>query len=116
MPNDRRKHVRGRPRIDLPAEIELSPPQPERTLHVVDISLGGIGVWVQIGPPFKVNDQVTLRLTLGPNEPIELGAVVRYRRGPQEAFCGMRFDTLNDEMRLIVGRYVGELVERGSVV
>lgn len=116
MVKDRRQHVRGRPRIDLPAEIELSPPDPNRTLHVVDISLGGVGVWVQIGPPFEVDDHVTLRLTLGPAEPIAVGAIVRYRRGPQDAFCGMKFDPLDDEKRLIVGRYVGELVERGSVV
>lgn len=116
MPKDRRQHVRGRPRIDLPAEIELSPADPSRTLHVVDISLGGVGVWVQIGLPFEVDDQVTLRLTLGPAEPIELDAVVRYRRGPGNAFCGMRFDPLDDDERRLVGRYVGELVERGSVV
>lgn len=116
MANDRRQHVRGRPRIELPAEIELYPSDPTRTLHVVDISLGGVGVWVQIGAPFEVDEHVTLRLTLGPAKPIDLGAVVRYRRGPNEAFCGMAFDLLDDENRLIVGRYVGELVERGSVV
>lgn len=83
---------------------------------MVDISLGGIGIWVQRGPPFEVDDHVTLRLTLGPAEPVALGALVRYRRGPQDAFCGMRFDPLDDEKRRLVGRYVGELVERGSVV
>ena len=113
---DRRRHVRGRPRIDLPVEIELSPPDPDRTLHIVDISLGGVGVWVQIGKPFEVDEHFTLRLSLGPAEPIALGAVVRYRRGPENAFCGMKFDTLDDEKRRIVGRFVGELVERGSVV
>ena len=38
---DRRQHLRGRPLIDLPAEIQLLPEDGVGFLHVVDISLGG---------------------------------------------------------------------------
>lgn len=113
---ERRRHVRGRPVIDLPAEIQLTPADLSRKLLIVDISLGGVGVWVQQGAPFTVDQQVTLRLSLGLIEPVEIGAVVRYRRGPDNTFCGMKFDELDQERRTIVGRYVGELVERGSIV
>lgn len=112
---DRRQHVRARPVIDLPAEVELVPKDVVGLLHIVDISLGGIGVWAQDRPPFKASERVRLKLKLGRNEVIELDATVRYTRGADHSFCGMMFDVLDDKMRLVVGRYVGELCERGSI-
>jgi c-di-GMP-binding flagellar brake protein YcgR len=113
---DRRQHVRARPVIDLPAEADLVPPVDVGALFVVDISLGGIGIWAQGRPPFEAGQRVTLKLTLGRADPLILGALVRYTRGPDKSFCGMKFDELDDEQRAAVGRYVGELVERGSLV
>lgn len=113
---DRRQHVRARPLIELPAEVELIPKDVVGILHIVDISLGGIGVWAQDRDPFTPDTRVRLKLKLGNNQPLELWATVRYTRGPDRSFCGMRFDELDDASRLVVGRYVGELVERGSIV
>jgi c-di-GMP-binding flagellar brake protein YcgR len=92
------------------------PPVDVGALLVVDISLGGIGVWAQGRDPFVPGERVTLKLKLGRAEPLELGALVRYTRGPDKSFCGMKFDLLDDQHRAAVGRYVGELVERGSLV
>jgi len=92
------------------------PPLQVGVLFVVDISLGGVGIWAQGRPPFEAGQRVILKLRLGHAAPLDLGAVVRYTRGPDKSFCGMKFDELDDEQRAAVGRYVGELVERGSLV
>jgi hypothetical protein len=113
---DRRQHVRTRPVIDLPAEVDLVPPVDVGALLIVDISLGGIGVWAQGRPPFEPGQHVRLTLRLGRAAPLELDAVVRYTRAPDKSFCGMKFEVLDDGQRAAVGRYVGELVERGSLV
>ena len=113
---DRRQHLRGRPLIDLPAEIQLLPEDGVGFLHVVDISLGGVGVWAQDRPPFVPGAPVKLRLALGRSTPIEIGAVVRYTRGPDRSFCGMKFDEMSEQEHSVVEGYVSALLERGSRV
>jgi c-di-GMP-binding flagellar brake protein YcgR len=108
--------VRGRPLIELPAEIELVPADGGGMLHVVDISLGGVGVWAQGREPFQPGQRVRVLLKLGRGRAVEIGAEVRYTRGPDRSFCGLAFDDADPVDRSSIRRYVAELVERGSVV
>jgi hypothetical protein len=108
--NERRRHVRAKPLPELPAHV-LSSVSPEITepLDVVDISVSGIAI-VQGMKKAEVGAKVPLRLVL-PSTTLALDAVVRWvARG----MVGLELDSPSEEASTALGRYVGELLERGS--
>ncbi|MCC6524743.1 MAG: PilZ domain-containing protein [Polyangiaceae bacterium] len=102
-----------RPVIELPATAALVPADAAGELHVVDVSLGGLGVWVRGRPPFEVGARLRLTLALGPAVPLEVTAEVRYVRAPDGAYAGLELDSLDERARDALGGYVAELVARG---
>ena len=112
---DRRQYVRARPVAEMPASVELLPANPGGELHVVDISIGGVGLWAPGRPTFEAGQSLRLRLTLGRAEAIEVAAEVRHVHGSDHSFCGVLFVELDEKQRSMLGRYVGDLVAQGSV-
>ncbi|MBI4951809.1 MAG: PilZ domain-containing protein [Myxococcales bacterium] len=102
-----------RPVIELPATATLVPADAAGELHVVDVSLGGLGVWVRGRPPLEAGARLRLTLTLGAAAPLEVTADVRYVRAPDGAYAGLELDSSDERARDALGRYVAELVARG---
>ena len=80
---------------------------------LVDISLGGIGVWVRRGPGCEAGESTRLRLQLGA-ETVEVDAVVRHRNA-DGSLQGMAFVEPDEHTRQVVNDYVSELAERGGM-
>jgi hypothetical protein len=108
--NERRRHVRAKPLPELPAHV-LSMVSPEITepLDVVDISVSGIAI-VEGMKTSVVGATLSLRLVL-PSATLPLDAVVRWvARG----MIGLELDAPSEVASAAIGRYVAELLERGS--
>lgn len=108
---DRRKHVRVRPNLELPATVALAGDD-MTLLQLVDISLGGLGLWIQRGKPQGAGDELLLHMKLGADA-IEVRAVVRHSK--DDGVCGVEFVDVSEHARDILNRYVSELAERGAM-
>ncbi len=111
MSTDRRQHVRVRPNLELPASVELATDSMTK-LQLVDISLGGLGLWIQRGKPQAAGDEMSLRMTLGADT-VDVRAVVRHSR--DDGMCGVAFVDVSEQAHEVINRYVSELAERGAM-
>jgi c-di-GMP-binding flagellar brake protein YcgR len=110
---ERRQHVRVRPIPELPGEITLAPEVPGLTVQLVDVSLGGLGVWVQRGEAkVAVGDHLELKLRLG-RATVEVITVVRHISA-DGATQGLEFVEPSAEAKQAINRYVTELCMRGA--
>lgn len=104
--------MRVQPLADLPAIAGL-PGDTVTTLRVVDVSIGGVGVWVQRGTlDWEVGQQRDLELTLG-RAHHTVRVSVRHL-SPDRTVVGLRFEDLADDARSAIHGYVSELTERGA--
>ncbi len=110
---ERRKHVRVHPIPELPGEVSLTPEVPGLTVQLLDISLGGLGLWVQRGDAgVVVGDQLALTLRLG-RATVEVPAVVRHLSADGHT-QGLEFIEPSAEAHQAINRYVTELCMRGA--
>lgn len=115
MSAERRRHVRVAPLPDLPASVEVENVGNGVKFQLLDISVGGLGLWTQRGKaPFGPGDRIVLKLRLGPKS-ADVDAVVRHT-SPDGTLHGVEFADVADEARTIIHRYVSELTERGARV
>ncbi len=106
---DRRLHVRTKPTADLPANaVVVGQGLVSESLTVVDIGVGGVAL--SAPQHASVGQQLQLRLTLGNVEYLVTGVV----RWIAEDVAGVEFVELSPASAAAVGRYVSELLERGS--
>jgi c-di-GMP-binding flagellar brake protein YcgR len=99
----------------MPATVVLPSASDDLKLHLLDISVGGLGLWSQRGRAnLAAGDQVELELVLG-GKPARVEVVIRHA-SPDHTLHGVEFVDLSDEARAIVNRYVTELTERGASV
>lgn len=110
---DRRKHVRVRPTIELPAQIALAAAEVGTKLQLVDISLGGIGMWVQRGAARTAGETLTLAMDLA-GKTIDVNAIVRHST-PDGMLHGLEFVDVSPEAQDVINKYVSELAERGAM-
>jgi c-di-GMP-binding flagellar brake protein YcgR len=110
---ERRRHVRVQPTLELPATVMPTSNQIGLVLQVLDISLGGVGLWVQRGS-IEGGAGAILRLSLElAGTTLDVEAVVRHVSGDGTIY-GTEFGELTAEARSAVNRYVTELTERGG--
>ncbi len=110
---ERRKHVRVHPIQELPGEISLVPEISGLTVQLVDVSLGGLGMWVQRGDAGSaVGDHLVLKLRLG-RATVEITAEVRHLSADGSTL-GLQFVEPSPEARQAINRYVTELCMRGA--
>lgn len=109
---ERRRHVRVQPLAELPATASLAIDR-DITLRVVDVSVGGIGIWVQRGAvTWKVDEQHELELKLG--EDAHTVPVSVRHMSADRTVIGLRFEEMDEASRTTINRYVSELAERGA--
>ena len=112
---ERRKHVRVAPIPELPATVVLPTAGDDLKLHLLDISVGGLGLWTQRGRAnLAAGDEIELQLVLG-GKTVTVEVVIRHA-SPDHTLHGVEFVDLPDEVRAIIHRYVEELTERGASV
>ena len=88
-------------------------PPDESSWMLVDISVGGVGVWVRRGPGCELGAKTRLKLQLGA-ESVEVDAVVMHRNA-DGSLQGMAFVDVPDDVRPVLNDYVSELAERGGM-
>ncbi len=110
---ERRKHVRVRPIPELPGEVALVPEVPGVTVQLLDISLGGLGLWVQRGRlELAVGAEQQLELSLG-QVTLSVRAVMRHVSS-DGSMLGLEYVEPGDEAQRAINRYVTELKMRGA--
>lgn len=110
---ERRLSVRVRPLPEFPAAIRIVGQAPGTTLMVADISVGGVGIYVQRGEGPKQGERFSLELRLASAE-VAVDAEVRHvtRDG---TVCGVQFVDVSESAHRAISAYVGELIDRGSI-
>lgn len=112
--HERRRDVRLRPVPDLPARARLV--DAELDLTVRDVSVGGLAVKLPAAGSMLVPDtRHRVHIDLGSFGAFDLEAEIRHRSTDADGTVGMQLvDPPRDATRAI-GRYVGELLERGAL-
>lgn len=111
---ERRLHVRVKPSAELPASAVLKGTGVfHEVLTVIDVSVGGLcvlaaGALADGGPGTRVSLEVTLPSR---PSPLVLDAELRWRH---EDLRGLAFLSPSADETTTVGKYVAELLERGS--
>lgn len=110
---ERRLSVRVRPLPELPARVSIVGQAVGATLMVADISVGGVGIFVQRGEGPKLGERISLELRLA-SESVTVDAEVRHvtRDG---AVSGVQFVDTSGSAHRAISAYVGELIDRGSI-
>lgn len=85
----------------------------ESSWMLVDISLGGVLLWIRRGPGCEQGVKVRLKMQLGA-EIFEVDAVVRHRNA-DGSLQGMSFVDVPDDLRKVINDYVSELAARGGM-
>jgi c-di-GMP-binding flagellar brake protein YcgR len=98
--------------MEMPAV--LSDPSDEGVrLQLVDISLGGVGMFIQRGPDVSVGDEMKLSMKLA-DETVEVSGIVRHLSN-EGALAGLEFQNVTPETHDVINAYVSELAERGNM-
>jgi tetratricopeptide (TPR) repeat protein/tRNA A-37 threonylcarbamoyl transferase component Bud32 len=110
---ERRRAVRLRPILDLPAKARLL--DGELELQVWDVSVGGLAV---VDPrqagAWDRDARHRIHLDLGRYGAFELDVMVRHRTENATGTVGMQIVDPPQEIITAMGRYVAELLERGA--
>jgi hypothetical protein len=110
---ERRRAVRLRPILDLPAKARLLDGGLE--LQVWDVSVGGLAV---VDPrqadAWNPDARHRIHLDLGRYGAFDLDMVVRHRTENATGTVGMQIVDPPQEIITAMGRYVAELLERGA--
>jgi hypothetical protein len=109
---DRRRHVRLKPSAEVPARVALLGDGPVReALDVVDISIGGMALASPVLKGTKEGARMKLVLTLGAKDEHALEVVTRWTAAET---VGVEIVDPAPTATQALGKYVAELLERGS--
>jgi hypothetical protein len=107
---DRRRHVRLKPSAEVPARVALLGDGPMReALDVVDISVGGMALASPALKGSKEGARMKLMITLGAKDEHALEVVTRWAET-----IGVEIVDPAPAATQALGKYVAELLERGS--
>jgi hypothetical protein len=114
---ERRRHVRIRPLADYLLRATLEDPSgPARPLEVIDVSISGLAVSPVVeGAPsgaLTKGSELALRLVFPQRQEHAVRAVVRWTG---EGVVGLELLEPSEPLRRALGRYIGELLERGAL-
>jgi hypothetical protein len=111
-PDERRRHVRIRPVLELPAKLLRVDRSPEEALEVFDVSIRGIGI-VTAGSMLEASrdEVVRARLDLGRYGVHEIETRIRH---VGTTLTGSELDEPSPGVTTALGRYLAELLERGA--
>lgn len=111
---ERRRSVRLRPVPGLPALAHL--PQDGLDLEVWDVSVGGLAVVTPQQEDRLVPDtRHQLHLDLGRYGHFDFEVEVRHRSGDADGTIGMKIIDPPQGTVSALGRYIGELLQRGAL-
>ena len=109
---DRRRHVRLKPSIEVPARVALVGDGPMReALDVVDISIGGMALASPALKDSKPGARLKLIVTLGALEEQAMDVVTRWVTAET---IGVEIVDPAPTATQAMGKYVAELLERGT--
>jgi c-di-GMP-binding flagellar brake protein YcgR len=97
--------------MEMPATVGLSGDVDTR-LQLVDISLGGVKLWIQRGLDQTEGNELELEMKLGDSD-IKVKSVVRHTNS--DGMCGVEFVDVTPETHAVLNDYVSELAERGAM-
>jgi c-di-GMP-binding flagellar brake protein YcgR len=80
---------------------------------VADISVGGVGIYVQRGEGPKVGERIRLEMRLATVD-VTVDAEVRHVT-KDGSVCGVQFVDVAEPAHRAISAYVGELIDRGSI-
>lgn len=110
--DERRRHVRIRPVVDLPARIWRVDASPEEALEVFDVSIRGIGIVTSGSILGSSNgDVVAVRVDLGRYGIHEMQVTIRHVGA---VLTGCELEAPSAAVTTALGRYLAELLERGA--
>ena len=109
--SERRKFVRVRPTMEMPATVALAGDDMTR-LQLVDISLGGVKLWIQRGVEQTPGNELSLDMDLN-GKKVAVSAIVRHTNS--DGMCGVEFQTVTQDTHGVINDYVSELAERGAM-
>jgi hypothetical protein len=110
--SDRRRHVRLKPSAEVPARAALLGEGPMReALDVVDISVGGMALSSPALKGSKEGTRMKLVLTLGATDDLAVEVVTRWTVSET---VGVELVDPAPAATQAIGKYVAELLERGS--
>jgi len=108
---ERRRHVRVKPRPELPARAALAGGGFVReTLHVVDVSVGGLALSAPALAGTSIGQTLKLVLIFEPTGEHAVDVVVRWISGDT---LGVELVAPTPRTTQTLGRYVAEILERG---
>jgi hypothetical protein len=110
--SDRRRHVRLKPSAEVPARVALLGDGPMReALDVVDISVGGMSLASPALKGSKEGARMKLMITLGARDEHAVDVVTRWAAAET---VGVELVDPPPAATQALGKYVAELLERGS--
>ena len=98
--------------MEMPAKLE-DLADDAVLLQLVDISLGGIGMFIQRGNEAVIGSMIKLRMTLE-DKVVEVDAMVRHTSN-EGALVGLEFIGVQADVHNVINHYVSELAERGAM-
>ncbi len=109
---ERRRHVRLKPSVDVPARVALVGDGLMRELvDVVDISVGGMALTAAVLAGTTPGKRMKLSIALGSDEEHAIDVVVRWTAG---GVVGVEVVDPSPRAAQAISRYVAELLERGA--
>ena len=109
---DRRRHVRLKPSVEVPARVVLLGDGLMReALDVIDISVGGIALASPALKNTEVGARLKLVVTLGPHDDHAVEVVTRWAISET---IGVELVDPPATATQALGKYVAELLERGT--
>jgi hypothetical protein len=109
---ERRRHVRVKPSVEVPARVALlGDGMMREALDVVDMSIGGMALASPALKDSKVGGQMKLMITLGARDEHAVNAVTRWATSES---IGVELVDPAPTATQALGKYIAELLERGS--
>lgn len=110
--SERRRHVRVKPSPDLPVRVALASDGLLReALDVMDLSVGGLALSSPALASTKPGDRFRIHLTLGTGREHAVEVVTRWKSAEG---AGVELVDPPPSTAQELGRYIGELLERGG--
>ena len=110
--NERRRHVRLKPSVELPVRVVLLGDSPVReTLDVNDLSVGGLALSSPALKKAVPGERLKLLITLGRQDEYAVDVVTRWT---SENAVGVELVDAPVATAQALGRFLAELLERGG--
>ncbi len=109
---ERRRHVRLKPSVDVPARVALlGDGLVHEALDIVDISVGGMALASPVLRETQPGARMKLQITLGARDEHAIEVVARWTKADT---VGVELVDAPASATQALGKYVAELLERGA--